>query len=79
MVAVAGFYEERLAPLPERVAPDFPRFCFLNGERDEAAANNRRAARLARALVTGAALSDPAARIDRLGPEFQLPAEEARP
>lgn len=46
VVAVAGFYEERLAPLPERVAPDFPRFCFLNGERDEAAANNLRAAQL---------------------------------
>ncbi len=46
VVAVAGFFEERLAPLPERVAPGFPRFCFLNGERDEAAANNRRAAQL---------------------------------
>lgn len=46
VVAVAGFYEERLAPLPARVPPGFPRFCFLNGERDEAAANNRRAARL---------------------------------
>ena len=46
VVAVAGFFEERLAPLPERVAPGFPRFCFLNGERDEAAANNRRAAEL---------------------------------
>ena len=32
--------------MPERVAPGFPRFCFLNGERDEAAANNRRAAEL---------------------------------
>lgn len=46
VVAVAGFFEERLAPLPELVAPGFPRFCFLNGERDEAAANNRRAAQL---------------------------------
>jgi phospholipase/carboxylesterase len=46
VVAVAGFFEERLAPLPERVAPGFPRFCFLNGERDEAAANNRHAALL---------------------------------
>ncbi len=46
VVAVAGFFEERLAPLPERVAPGFPRFCFLNGERDEAAANNRHAADL---------------------------------
>lgn len=44
VVAVAGWFEERLAPLPEGVAPGFPRFCFLNGERDEAAANNRRAA-----------------------------------
>lgn len=46
VVAVAGFFEERLTPLPERVPPGFPRFCFLNGERDEEAANNRRAAQL---------------------------------
>ncbi len=36
--------ELHFTPLPERVAPGFPRFCFLNGERDEAAANNRNAA-----------------------------------
>ena len=46
VVAVAGFFEERLAPLPSRASDVFPRFFFLNGEYDEAAANNRRAAQL---------------------------------
>lgn len=45
VVAVAGWFEERLAPVPERLPSPFPRFAFLNGERDEAAANNRLAAR----------------------------------
>lgn len=72
VVAVAGFFEERLAPLPGHVEAGFPRFCFLNGERDEAAANNRRAAeRLAR---SGAAVR---VRIyPGLGHEF--PAEDSR-
>jgi len=46
VVAVAGWFEERLAQLPERVGPGFPSFFFMNGERDEAVANNRRAVRL---------------------------------
>lgn len=46
VVAVAGYFEERLVPIPERVAPGFPRLIFLNGELDEAAGNNRRAAQL---------------------------------
>ncbi len=45
VVAVAGWFEERLAPLPPRVVAPFPRFAFLNGERDEAAVNNRQAAK----------------------------------
>lgn len=44
VVAVAGFFEERLAPLPGRLPATFPRWFFMNGELDEAAANNRRAA-----------------------------------
>lgn len=44
VVAVAGWFEERLVQLPERVPPIYPRFFFMNGELDEAAANNRRAA-----------------------------------
>lgn len=43
VVAVAGWFEERLAPLPEALPAGFPRFALLNGERDEAAANNREA------------------------------------
>ncbi len=46
VVAVAGWFEERLATLPEHVLPTFPRFFLMNGERDEAAANNRRAAEI---------------------------------
>ncbi|MEO7793467.1 MAG: alpha/beta hydrolase-fold protein [Thermoanaerobaculia bacterium] len=45
VVAVAGWFEERLAPVPLRVLTPFPRFAFLNGELDEAAANNRRSAK----------------------------------
>lgn len=45
VVAVAGWFEDRLVQLPARVGADFPRFVFLNGELDEAAANNRKAAR----------------------------------
>jgi len=43
VVAVAGYFEERLALLPAQAPPAFPRFVFLNGELDEAVGNNRRA------------------------------------
>ena len=74
VVAVAGWFEERLAPLPERVPQVFPRFFLLNGERDEAAANNRRAAQ--RLEQAGAAVR---VRIyPGIGHEFPPPEERDR-
>lgn len=50
VVPVAGFYEERLNPLPSRRPDAFPRFFIMNGARDEAASNNRQVARRLEAL-----------------------------
>jgi len=44
VVPIAGFYEERVAPVPSG-APRLPRFAILNGALDEAADNNRAGAR----------------------------------
>lgn len=50
VVPVAGFYEERLNPLPASRPDAFPRFFIMNGARDEAAPNNRQVARALEAL-----------------------------
>jgi phospholipase/carboxylesterase len=50
VVPVAGFYEERLNPLPTGRPGAFPRFFIMNGARDEAAPNNRQVARALEAL-----------------------------
>jgi phospholipase/carboxylesterase len=42
ILPIAGFYDERVAPVP--AGARLPRFAILNGERDEEADNNRRAA-----------------------------------
>jgi acetyl esterase/lipase len=42
ILPIAGFYDERVAPVP--AGKRLPRFAILNGELDEEAANNRRAA-----------------------------------
>ena len=42
ILPIAGFYDERVSPVP--AGKRLPRFAILNGERDEEAANNRRAA-----------------------------------
>jgi predicted esterase len=47
VLSVSGFYDERVAPVPE--GRRLPRFAILNGERDEEADNNRRAAEALRA------------------------------
>jgi predicted esterase len=47
VLSVSGFYDERVAPVP--TGRRLPRFAILNGERDEEAANNRRAAEALRA------------------------------
>jgi predicted esterase len=47
ILPIAGFYDERVAPVPS--GKRLPRFAILNGERDEEAANNRRAAAALRA------------------------------
>jgi len=47
VLSVSGFYDERVAPV--RSGRRLPRFAILNGERDEEAGNNRRAARALRA------------------------------
>jgi predicted esterase len=47
ILPIAGFYDERVAPV--RAGTRLPRFAILNGERDEEAANNRRAAAALRA------------------------------
>ena len=47
ILPIAGFYDERVAPV--RAGTRLPRFAILNGERDEEADNNRRAAAALRA------------------------------
>lgn len=47
VLSVSGFYDERVAPVP--IGRTLPRFAILNGERDEEAGNNRRAAEALRA------------------------------
>jgi phospholipase/carboxylesterase len=46
VLSVSGFYDERVAPVP--AGRRLPRFAILNGERDEEAGNNRRAAKALR-------------------------------
>lgn len=50
VIPVAGFYEERLNPLPAGRPGAFPRFFIMNGARDEATPNNRQVARALEAL-----------------------------
>jgi phospholipase/carboxylesterase len=47
ILPIAGFYDERVAPV--RPGTRLPRFAILNGERDEEAGNNRKAAAALRA------------------------------
>jgi phospholipase/carboxylesterase len=47
ILPIAGFYDERVAPVP--LGKRLPRFAILNGELDEEAGNNRKAAAALRA------------------------------
>ncbi len=44
-IPIAGFYDHRVAAVPERPTTELPRFAILNRDQDEEAENNRDAAR----------------------------------
>ena len=51
-IPISGFYDPRVAPVPNKPGTKLPRFAILNGEQDQEADNNRTTAKLIEATGT---------------------------